>query len=71
MPTSETCTGDCNHDGMVTVDELIKGVNIALGTAAIDSCVEMDANDDGAVTVNELIAAVNGALNDCMTRVGG
>jgi len=56
---------------MVTVDELIKGVNIALGTAAIDSCVEMDANDDGAVTVNELIAAVNGALNDCMTRVGG
>ena len=66
-PTPPACTGDCNHDDTVTVDELIKGVNIALGTASVDTCLDMDANGDGAVTINELIAAVNRALNGCAT----
>jgi hypothetical protein len=26
------CTGDCNADGAVTIDELINGVNILLGS---------------------------------------
>ena len=51
--------------GTVTVDELIKGVNIALGTTSVDTCQDMDANGDGAVTVDELVAAVNCALNGC------
>jgi hypothetical protein len=51
--------GDCNQDGSVTVDELIKGVKIALGTTSIDACSSFDTNGDGAVTINELIAAVN------------
>ena len=54
-----------NGDGSVTVDELIKGVNIARGTATVDTCQAMDANGDGAVTIDELIAAVNRALNGC------
>ena len=29
-----TCAGDCNHDDHVTVDELVTGVNMALGTLA-------------------------------------
>jgi hypothetical protein len=64
-PTLPACAGDCNQDGSVTVDELIKGVNIALGTTSVDACSSFDANGDGAVTINELIAAVNRALNGC------
>jgi hypothetical protein len=59
------CPGDCNADGAVKVDELVKGVNIALGTTAVGECVAFDINDDGQVTVAELIKAVNAALTGC------
>ena len=57
------CVGDCNGDGEVTVDELLVGVNIALGTQPTDSCPAFEAT----VTIDVLIAAVNNALNDCPT----
>lgn len=60
------CVGDCNGNGEVTVDELIRGVNIALGSAAIEQCPEFDTNENGEITVNELIQAVNSALNGCV-----
>ena len=59
------CVGDCNGRGEVTVDEIIKGVNIALGNAGLDTCQQFDANGDGSVTINELIVAVNNALSGC------
>jgi hypothetical protein len=59
------CVGDCNGDGQVTVDELITGVNIALGSADLDTCPVFDSNGDGSVTVDELITAVNNALLGC------
>ncbi len=66
-PTPVTrCIGDCNGDGEVTVDELIKGVNIALGSLSFDDCPSFDGNSDGAVTVDELVKAVNAALNGCV-----
>jgi RHS repeat-associated protein len=55
-------TGDCNNDGQVTVDELIVGVNIALGNFGLTRCPSFDVNGDGDVTINELIQAVNSAL---------
>ncbi|MEO8601292.1 MAG: hypothetical protein ABI629_01815 [bacterium] len=61
------CAGNCNDDGSVSINELIVGVNIALGAAAVDTCAAFDLNGDGSVTINELIAAVNGALNGCPT----
>ncbi len=57
-----TVTGDCNGDLEVTVDEIIRGVNIALGNAAISQCPSLDSNGNGEVTVDELILAVNAAL---------
>lgn len=58
-------SGDCNRDGVVTVGELIRAVNVALGDAGLDTCP--DADIDGAappaVRVNELLMAVNAALN--------
>jgi len=49
----------------VTVNELIRGVNIALGNADISTCPAFDRNGDGMVSINELIAAVNAALDGC------
>ena len=59
------CAGDCNGDGAVAINELITGVNIALGSAQVTSCPSFDGNGDGNVAINELIAAVNNALNGC------
>ncbi|GBD26650.1 hypothetical protein HRbin30_01990 [bacterium HR30] len=53
---------DCNEDGMVTIDELIRAVNVALGSAAPESCVDADYSGDDAVTVDELVRGVNAAL---------
>lgn len=64
-PLPATCTGDCDGSGDVTVDELITGVSIALGTAALESCPAFDLVDDGAVTVDEILTAVNAALIGC------
>ena len=64
-PAQATCGGDCGGDGLVTVNELITGVNIALGSAATTQCLSLDANDDGQVAVNELVAAVANALAGC------
>ncbi len=64
-PATAACVGDCNRDGEVTINELITGVNIALGNNDVSVCPEFDANDDGEVTINELIMAVNNALGSC------
>ena len=59
------CIGDCSGDGSVTINELISGVNIALGNSAVATCPSFDRNGDGSVTINELIAAVNAAQTGC------
>ncbi|MBX3024338.1 right-handed parallel beta-helix repeat-containing protein [bacterium] len=64
-PAAAQCAGDCNGDGTVAINELIIGVNIALGTAEAGTCAAFDADGSGDVTINELIAAVNAALNGC------
>jgi len=60
-----TCTGDCNGDGMVTIDELLTGVEIALGERPLDACLVFDADRDGTVTIDEILAAANNALTGC------
>jgi hypothetical protein len=64
-PHASGCVGDCNGDSSVTIDELVRSVNIALGNAAVEVCVATDRNGNGAVTIDEVVAAVNGALNGC------
>ncbi|HSP98016.1 MAG TPA: hypothetical protein VL049_12325 [Candidatus Dormibacteraeota bacterium] len=55
--------GDCDQNQHVTVDEVLLGVNIALGQAPVDSCRRFDGDDDNAVSVDELLAAVDALLN--------
>ena len=59
------CAGDCNGDGTITIDELVRGVGIALGSSATSACAALDDDGDGTVAINELIPAVNAALDGC------
>ena len=56
----------CDGSGDVTIDELIRGVDIALGSAGLDACPEFDADHSGTVSVDEIILAVNNALLGCV-----
>ncbi|MGE5269710.1 MAG: hypothetical protein ACM3JG_08575, partial [Thiohalocapsa sp.] len=56
---------DCDGDGVVTIAELISGVNIALGSADIGACPAFDADGSQTVTVDELVQGVNSALGNC------
>jgi hypothetical protein len=60
-----TCTGDCDSNGTVAINELIRGVNIALELAPLTACPVFDANGDERVSISELIVAVNNALDGC------
>lgn len=70
-PGVTPCVGDCNGDGMVTVDELILMVNIALElsplcpTGGSSGCLAGDANCDCQITVDEIIRAIDNALVGC------
>lgn len=59
------CAGDCNQNLIVTVDELIRGIRIALGSLSLAECPDLDANNDGRVTIDEPVLAVHRALNRC------
>jgi hypothetical protein len=58
---SSVCIGDCNGDKQVTIDELLKGVSIALGDAPSEACTAFQSD----ITVVDLIAAVSNALGGC------
>lgn len=64
-PSFGACGGDCNGDGEVTVDEILKGINIALGTSPLSGCRNGDRDGSGEITVDELLVAVNAALLGC------
>ena len=59
------CPGDCNNDGEVTIEEIIRGVNIALELSSLSTCSSFDLDGNGAVTVDEIIRGVNAALFGC------
>ncbi|MDX2168091.1 MAG: protocatechuate 3,4-dioxygenase [Deltaproteobacteria bacterium] len=65
VSTPAGCAGDCSGDGSVGVDEVVRGVNIALGNGELSACPAFDADGNGAVAIDDLIAAVNAALNGC------
>jgi hypothetical protein len=59
------CPGDCNGNGAVTVDELVRAVNILLGNQPITNCRRGDANGNGEITCAEINRGTNNALNGC------
>lgn len=62
----DACSGDCDSSGVVTIDELLAVVNMALGGgASATACGTADADGDGSVRIADIIAAVSRALNGC------
>lgn len=54
--------GDCNRDGRVVINEIVRGVNIALEQAPVSECTPFDRVANGRVTVDELVRGVRNAL---------
>jgi hypothetical protein len=64
-PTLIPCTGDCDNNQRITINELVLGVELVINAESAERCDSFDRNRDGFVTVDELLAAVAGALNGC------
>jgi alpha-L-fucosidase len=59
------CIADCDDGGTVTIDELLRAVTIALGSASIAACSTADRDGDGRIGADELVAGVGVALRGC------
>jgi len=64
-PTTQLCVGDCSDDDVVTVDEVITLVNIALGIASPASCTSGLPEGVPVVDVTLIIQAIDNALDGC------
>jgi Tol biopolymer transport system component len=65
------CIGDCNGDGQVKVEELIRMIGIALQRSICGddpelACLAGDANCDCEITVDEIVRAVTNSLLGCV-----
>jgi hypothetical protein len=58
------CVGDCDDNGVVAINELILGVNIALAIQPDTACPAF-ANSQGMVDIAQIIKGVNNALSGC------
>lgn len=69
LPTSlPLCIGDCDASATVTVDEILVGVNIALGQRGLATCRAFDRDGSDTLTVDELVSGVDAALNGCVVE---
>ena len=59
------CVGDCDGSGVVSVDEVIRAVGIALGTEPLATCPVADAEGNGIVEANDLVTIVGNAMDGC------
>lgn len=69
-PTLVECPGDCVEDNIITVDEIITLISIAIGVTDITACPAGDVSGDGAVTVDDIVRALTAALQGCPLVLG-
>jgi len=60
-----SCAGDCNGDHRVDVQELVRGIRIALGEVDLVMCTRFDRNGSRQITVDELVSGVSNVLDGC------
>ena len=58
------CIGDCDADGMVAINELVLGVNMALDLQPVTACPAFQ-NAQAMVDIAQLVTGVKNALNGC------
>ena len=64
-PGPGACYGDCDGDGQVEINELVRGVNIILGHDEMAVCPEFDGDGNGTLTIDELVKSVKAVLRGC------
>jgi OmcA/MtrC family decaheme c-type cytochrome len=62
---AQVCIGDCDGNGMVTVDNVITMANITLGSTPIDACTAGLPDQADSVTIDLIVTAVNNAIVGC------
>ena len=62
------CTGDCNANGAVAVNEILTLVNVTLGEASTDTCANADALGLDDLDIGDVVIAVRNALDGCPQR---
>lgn len=68
--TAPLCFGDCDRDGELTVDEILRVVAMSLGSLPYAACPSADSSRDGDVTVDEIIATTLRSLEGCPQGTG-
>jgi putative iron-regulated protein len=66
VAAGESCRGDCDGNGHVTVGEIVKGAHLALAERGTEECQALDADADDVVSVDELVEAVGRSLHGCV-----
>ncbi|HYD47069.1 MAG TPA: hypothetical protein VEB21_01910 [Terriglobales bacterium] len=66
FPDDSDCDGDCNGDGLVTVDEIVSAVAAAIDGGDEHRCQAADRDLSGGVTVDEIVAGITAALLGCI-----
>jgi hypothetical protein len=64
------CAGDCNGDGAVGVDELVRIVALGAGNE-VEACVAADRNEDETIGIDEVVWSVRSALDGCGQATAG
>jgi len=59
------CVGDCNNDGLVTVEEVTFGTNILFDAGLLLQCPSFDVDESNTVSTNELVAGLTDAIEGC------
>src|SRR5262245_48299936 len=65
------CAGDCNEDGAVSIDDLVKTVNVALSAMPMSACMSADPDSDSKVQIDEVVHAVQNSIRGCECASGG
>jgi hypothetical protein len=65
------CTGDCDQNATVEVDELVLLTALAFDPRRLDTCPAADPTGDRRVTIEEAVRAVKNARDGCLPIVCG
>jgi len=60
-----SCPGDCDATQRIEMVDLLRGIDIALGKAGVNTCSSFDIDQSGAVEIDDLIAVCDRAGQGC------
>jgi hypothetical protein len=59
------CVADCNDNDEVSIDEVVRAINIALAPSLLSTCEQADPDGDGFPGIDELLRAVASSVAGC------